>query len=144
LLSDYNRKVCQVYCSALPISEWKYLPSENKEQIKQFAIKLLKYAFKCTLQVAVNKITVKNPRSTVYLTAVGGGVFGNNISWISVALIEALKDFKKYPLDVKMIWFNDFTGQLNENLNTEKIRSEIFKIKYLKYKKKYLNLKYLK
>jgi len=144
LLSDYNKKVCQVYCSALPISYWMGYSDENLKKIKLFAIKLLKYAYKCTMQVAVNKITIEKPRSTVYLTAVGGGAFGNDITWIQQALIEALYDFEEYPLDVKMIWFTDHDGNLNKALNTTEIISKIFKIKYLKYKIKYLNLKYLK
>jgi hypothetical protein len=100
LLSNYNKKVTQVYCSALPFLYWdpKYKDEKNLKKNILFARKLLIYAYKCTLQVAVNKISDKHPRSTVYLTAVGGGAFGNDISWIREALIVALIEFLKVSI----------------------------------------------
>ena len=188
LLIDYTRKLCQVYCSGLPFAadyaggyktdlpnpteyDYEIRNMDYKTRIKPFAIGILKAAFKCTLQVAVNKLVSTQPeeRITVYLTPVGGGFFGNPIKWVAEALINALIDFRQYPLDVKMVIFKTrYTiPPLNEELldeafvtqsiqdgdkfqiSTSEELEERFKLyidksnkrKYIKYKTKYLELK---
>lgn len=42
-----------------------------------------------------------NPR--VYLTLVGGGAFGNDLSWIVSALRRALNLVSNHPLDVRLV-----------------------------------------
>ncbi len=41
----------------------------------------------------------------VYLTSVGGGVFGNDPSWICDAIQRALDLFRAHPLDVYLVHF---------------------------------------
>ena len=48
-------------------------------------------------------ISDTNPRPTVYLTAVGGGEFGNELSWIIDAISIALTEYKKYPLNIILV-----------------------------------------
>ena len=160
LLIDNNRKMCQVYSSALPIEYQKglfdstllgNLTTLGKKEyekwllnIKPLAIAILKSTFKCTLQVAVNKLSDTNSRSTVYLTPVGGGFFGNDIEWIQEALKHALEEFKKYPLDVKVVYFKNAESNFQiENMKIPGVTSKSggYLIKYLKYKNKYLKLK---
>jgi len=42
---------------------------------------------------------------TLFLTAVGGGAFGNRSQWIVSAMEKALKAFEEAPLDVKLVHF---------------------------------------
>ena len=112
LLIDANKKVTQVYCSALPIDYFYDL--ELEIAVIDLAKCILESAFKHTLQVGVNKLSVDKPRATVYLTAVGGGVFGNKIEWIYEALVNALYEYRFYPLDIKMVWFYNHAPLLNQ------------------------------
>jgi hypothetical protein len=149
LLINYNRKLCQVYCSGLPFGSYalKYglkLDSDGYEdRIKPFAVGILKAAFKCTLQVAVNKLDLltDDSRINVYLTAVGSGEFKNPMEWVVEALIYALNDFKHYPLDVIMVTYGGVHPLLEPDAINPEINLETTKYKYLKYKHKYLELK---
>lgn len=150
LLIDYDKKVCQVYCSGLPFSGYarRYglnLDSDGYEdRIKPFAVGILKVAFKCTLQVAVNKLDLleDDSRINVYLTAVGDEEFRNPIEWVAEALIDALNDYKQYPLNVIMVAFGEVNPLLDYDAINKKIKQETTsKYKYLKYKHKYLELK---
>ncbi len=127
--SYYNPtiKLCQVYSSALPLG--RYLISENEipmidnindikdeyyRLIKPFAVALLASTFKCTLQAGVIQASHRGGRCTVYLTAVGGGVFGNPHEWIKEGLLIALEEFKDFPLDVKMVWWREEPPQYGQ------------------------------
>ena len=110
------------------------------QRLSKLAIAILKSTYKCTLQVAVNKLSPEKPTSTVYLTLVGGGAFGNNPEWIKEALVDALNTFKNYPLKVKLVYFNDYSD-LFSTVNISKIIQGAYTNKYLKYKNKYLKLK---
>jgi hypothetical protein len=181
LLIDYDRKLCQVYCSGLPFAAnyagpyktdlTNPLEADYETRIKPFAIGILKAAFKCTLQVAVNKLHLIQPEEKikVYLTPVGGGFFGNSIKWVAEALINALIDFRQYPLDVQMVIFKgpgiilppnvelleekfvnaSIQDGPNFQISTSKELEDRFNLyidqskkrKYRKYKTKYLELK---
>lgn len=149
LLINYDRKLCQVYCSGLPFGSYAFtydliLESDGyKDRIKPFAVGILKAAFKCTLQVAVNKLHLleDDSRIKVYLTAVGSGEFKNPMEWVVEALIYALNDFKHYPLDVIMVTYGVVHLLLRPDAINPQINLETTKYKYLKYKHKYLELK---
>ena len=121
-------RLCQVYCSGLPIrnilamkGRTKAEQDKYKKRIAPFATALLTSAYKCTLQAAVHKLNAYNPgnkthRCTVYLTAVGGGAFGNDMQWIQEAVTAALAEFEAYPLDVKMIWYGKEDNELQASV----------------------------
>lgn len=50
----------------------------------------------------------------VYLTAVGGGVFGNSFSWIARAMERACRRCEDYDLDVHLITYKQ--SQLDPRL----------------------------
>jgi len=149
LLFDYDKKVCQVYCSGLPFGDYAFIYGLEldrdgyEDRIKPFAVGILKAAFKCTLQVAVNKLHLlkDDSRIKVYLTAVGSGEFKNPMEWVVEALIYALNDFKHYPLDVIMVTYGGVHLLLRPDAINPQINLETTKYKYLKYKHKYLELK---
>jgi hypothetical protein len=130
LLIDESKKICQVYCSALPIAysyQYNLADPDYKQKIAPLAKAILTSAYKCTLQVAVNKLSGATPRINVFLTAVGGGVFGNDNMWIADAVAEAIYEYKKYPLDIIMVQYGD-VSKINKELEFDKLKANILKI----------------
>jgi len=115
LISEYDKKITQVCCSVLPF--------KNDDKIKPYAIEILITVYKCTLQVAVNKLNTLDETITVYLIT-----FGYSIEWVNEALTEVKNKFNIFPLNIIMI--------IPNYINLDSVDK-----KYLKYKKKYLNLK---
>eukprot|EP00929_Paragymnodinium_shiwhaense_P039465 TRINITY_DN20713_c0_g1_i1.p2 TRINITY_DN20713_c0_g1~~TRINITY_DN20713_c0_g1_i1.p2 ORF type:complete len:219 (-),score=53.34 TRINITY_DN20713_c0_g1_i1:326-982(-) len=70
-----------------------------------FASMILNATYEATLSVAAVLAMQRKSRVTVYLTAVGGGAFGNRTGWIVAAMENAMKTFKSAPLDVKLVHF---------------------------------------
>ena len=99
--------VTQAFCSALPVSY--NLNINDKELWKPFASLILEAAYEATLLAAVKN---KNYTNKVFLTLLGGGVFGNNESWIINAIKSSLKNTENYGLDIKIVSYD----QPSENL----------------------------
>ena len=92
--------VTQVYCSAVPVA-YSRCSSAEWEPLARL---VLEAAYEATLAVGVlNAASTGN--NTVYLTALGGGAFGNNRSWIDAAIDRALTLFAGTELDVVMVSF---------------------------------------
>lgn len=86
--------VSQAYCSALPIS-YVGFPSELW---KPFASLILEASYEATICAGI-----LNGDNRVYLTLVGGGVFGNDLEWICSAIERAVLKYAEYELDVKIV-----------------------------------------
>lgn len=97
-LADAGHTVSQVYCSALPVADVPHPP----EAWEPLARLVLDAAYEATLGAAVLNASATGNR-TVYLTLVGGGVFGNSLSWILDALQRALRLFSNADLDVAIV-----------------------------------------
>ena len=106
--------VTQVYASALSVKYAIDKGGTTKEDWAPFAQLVLDAAYEATLHAAVlyaHPPEAKGRRKVV-LTALGGGVFGNEPAWISAAIVRALKLFKNAGLDVVI---NEYTaGDLDE------------------------------
>ena len=93
-----GQRVSQVFCSALPVaynraSSFDWAP---------LACLVLQASYEATLLAAVlNAQATGNPR--VYLTAVGGGAFGNQREWIVQAMRRALLTVRHWPLQVHIV-----------------------------------------
>lgn len=88
--------VSQIFCSALPCS---YCFGAPRACFEDLAKLVLTGAYKTTLGCAL-----ANPKSNVvFLTALGGGVFGNEDEWIEESIRNALEEFKGYELDVRIV-----------------------------------------
>eukprot|EP00040_Diaphanoeca_grandis_P015360 m.78291 g.78291 ORF g.78291 m.78291 type:complete len:362 (+) comp25101_c0_seq2:86-1171(+) len=95
--------VCQVYCSALPVA---YATKTAKSlDWPPFAAVVLEATYEAVLHVALVLAHERNTRIKVYLTCVGGGVFGNRTNWIQTAISKALQTFKDAPLDVFLVHY---------------------------------------
>eukprot|EP00978_Attheya_sp_CCMP212_P005889 scaffold13164_cov51-Attheya_sp.AAC.1 len=90
--------VTQAYCSALPVNYGEH-PVEKWEA---FARLVLEASYEATFHAAIlNAASTGNNK--VFLTLVGGGVFGNKEEWILDAIEKCLNMFAGYALDVNIV-----------------------------------------
>ena len=90
--------VSQAYCSALPVAYTPHRP----ESWEPFARLVLEAAYEATLRAAL--INLEEDRSgRVFLTYLGGGVFGNRIEWIVDAMERAIRLLQDRPLIVTVV-----------------------------------------
>lgn len=126
---SHGHKICQVFASALPVA---YARGTSVQDWSAFAKLVLDAAYDSTLAVGAilaqqrNQLhhslltpstasgstsgssrneLVDSPRVTVYLTALGGGAFGNRFNWIVDAIEKALHQYADMPLDVKLVHY---------------------------------------
>ena len=93
-----GHSVTQAYCSALPVAYNNCSPL----QFEAFARLVLEASYETTLRAAVlNSKATGN--QTVYLTLLGGGVFGNDETWITEAIERASKLVSEFDLDVAVV-----------------------------------------
>lgn len=98
-----QHRVCQVFASALPVA---YAPNTRAAEWEPFARLVLRAAYEATLAVAVCKASsAGGGRVRVFLTALGGGAFGNRMEWIRDAVTESLHTFRSSPLDVVLVHY---------------------------------------
>lgn len=93
-----RRLVSQAFCSALPVG-YSRLPSAHWEP---FARLVLEATYESTLLAAADQAN-DGGSSTVLLTRVGGGVFGNDPAWIDDAIERALGVVEYAGLDVRIV-----------------------------------------
>lgn len=91
--------VTQVYVSAVSVS-YSGLAASLWEPFARF---VLEAAYEATLHVALHQCATRGGRVKVFLTSVGGGVFGNDARWIADAIRAALVKFRGAPLDVVLV-----------------------------------------
>jgi len=90
--------VTQVYGSALPVAY-----SQHPGGLwADFAQLVLGASYEATLYAAILNFA-KTGNNKVYLTLLGGGVFGNDDDWISAAITRAFELFAHVPLDVAIV-----------------------------------------
>lgn len=104
---EVKQKVSQIYCSALPVG-YSQIESFYWEY---FARIILEALYEATLYAGMLNME-KNKSDLVYLTLVGGGVFGNEEYWILESMQKAIEKFKNLPLNVKIVSY----GMPNLNL----------------------------
>ena len=97
-LNGCAHKVSQAYCSALPVA-YGYHPAPLWEP---FARLVLEAAYEATVCAAILNLR-DNGDNRLFLTLLGGGVFGNEIGWIMDSLQRALQRYEEWPLDVAII-----------------------------------------
>lgn len=90
--------VTQVFCSGLPLdysdipnSEWNHFPRL-----------VLDACYEATFHAAVRNLE-ETGCGKLYLTLVGGGVFGNKLDWILTAIGRSLQRFEWANLDVHIV-----------------------------------------
>mmetsp|Transcript_37228 Transcript_37228/g.63943 ORF Transcript_37228/g.63943 Transcript_37228/m.63943 type:complete len:337 (-) Transcript_37228:175-1185(-) len=98
----HTHRVAQVYASAVPVS----YSSTPASEWDRFARVVLRGAYEATLAVGALKAREGGGRRVrVFLTALGGGAFGNRTEWIRDAVLSALEAFHDAPLDVYLVHY---------------------------------------
>jgi hypothetical protein len=90
--------VSQAFCSALPIA-YTDVPTDHWQA---FAVLVMEAAYEATLWAGVLNAQ-RGVSNVVFLTFLGGGVFGNRSSWIYAAIRRALKIVQPFRLDVRLV-----------------------------------------
>ena len=105
--SHPGQLVSQAFCSALPVS-YSGLP---QAPCGPFAQLILEAAYEATLLAGlVNK--ARGGSTTVLLTLLGGGAFGNDPAWIYAAMRRAFDLLRDAPLDVRLVSYGAPTPAL--------------------------------
>lgn len=99
--------VTQTYCSALPVG----YSSHDSELWEEFARLILEASYEATICSAiVNAQSTGNHQ--VFLTLLGGGVFGNSIDWILDAMKRSFRQYQHYDLDVAIVSYGKSNDQV--------------------------------
>lgn len=98
LPGDERRLVSQAYCAALPILYSRVRGADWEP----FARLVLEATYEATLLAATEQ-ALAGGSNIVLLTRVGGGVFGNDPTWISDAIERALGVVDEAGLDVRIV-----------------------------------------
>lgn len=104
--------VSQAYCSALPVAY-----SHHASHLwAAFARLVLEAAYEATVCAAIlNAIT--NGNNQLFLTLLGGGVFGNEIEWILGGIERAIKLYKHVNLDVAIVSYGSSNPYIQQLVN---------------------------
>lgn len=98
-LGESGHTVSQAYCSALPVA---YVPGLARSLWAEFAQLVLDASYEATVCAAIlNSVGKGNNR--LFLTLLGGGVFGNDPEWIVGALRRALNLYWQADLEVAIV-----------------------------------------
>mmetsp|Transcript_80377 Transcript_80377/g.236488 ORF Transcript_80377/g.236488 Transcript_80377/m.236488 type:complete len:462 (-) Transcript_80377:311-1696(-) len=116
-----GHKVCQVFCSALPVSQMKQRPASDWAGLAEA---LLEAAYDATLMAGTIVAAERGvDRVRVYLTALGLGELGNRRQWVRQALHRALMANDDAPLDVMLVHYSEVPPEfdlLEERLYNER------------------------
>ena len=104
-----NHLVSQVYCSALPIAYSSSLETEWSA----FAKLILESAYEATLCAAIIN-SHKRGSNKLFLTQIGGGVFGNKLQWIYDAMHRSFLLYRHIDLDVRIVSYESVDSRLEK------------------------------
>jgi hypothetical protein len=88
-------KLTQVYCSGVPVAYSGF----SAEKWEPFGKMVLDATYEASFWAAIQQMN-NSQNNKLFLTLVGGGVFGNPDSWLYDAIINNLKKFENSGLNV--------------------------------------------
>lgn len=91
-------RVSQAYCSALPVAYGR----QPADEWADFAKLVLDAAYEATICAGIINAG-RTANKVVYLTLLGGGVFGNRDEWIIDAIDRAVTKYRDVDLDVAIV-----------------------------------------
>ncbi|GMH77070.1 hypothetical protein TrST_g4089 [Triparma strigata] len=116
-----GKKVCQVFASAIPVA---YAKDTSSSDWKLFSTLVLDGMYEATLAAALKLQRERGVRIRVVLTLLGGGAFGNNMTWILDAIERACLIFKNEALDIELLHYSppgsrfaDFATKLKRKIS---------------------------
>jgi hypothetical protein len=97
-LDGCQHTVTQAYCSALPVA----YANQPANLWPEFAQLILDAAYEATICAAILN-AAETGNQSVFLTLLGGGVFGNDTAWIMAAIQRALTLYEDAGLEVAIV-----------------------------------------
>lgn len=97
-LDGAGHRVSQAYCSALPVAYGR----QPERDWTEFAKLILDAAYEAILAAAVIHANHSGNR-VLFLTLLGGGVFGNRDEWITDAIERAFQKNAQHGLDIQIV-----------------------------------------
>jgi len=108
-LEGSAHRVSQAYCSALPVA---YSAHPAKLWLP-FARLILEASYEATICTALlNSLETGNNK--VFLTLVGGGVFGNELDWILMAIKRAVELYSHYDQEILVVSYGSPNPSVGE------------------------------
>ena len=107
-LGGAGHTVTQAYCSGVPIA----YSSQTNEAWESLARLILDATYDATLTAGRTNAQATG-NSTVYLTLIGGGVFGNPAAWIVSAIERAIERHANSGLDVVIVSYGGPNAKLS-------------------------------
>jgi len=108
-LDHSEHTVSQVYCSALPVA---YSP-HSSTQWEAFAKLVLNASYEATFCAAILN-AAKTGNNQLFLTLLGGGVFGNKIEWIIQAIERAARLHYEHDLEVSIVSYGSSKEEVRQ------------------------------
>jgi len=108
--------VTQAYCSGCSVSYSRC----SALAWEPFASLVLRACFEATMIAGIlNAAAHPEERGArrVFLTAIGGGVFGNDMKWVQDAMKRAFHKFQGYNLEVTLVSYGTQTAEFQPLLN---------------------------
>ena len=106
-VGDSNHRVSQVFCSALPVA----YSNVSKSEWNHFPRLILDATYELTFYIALQNL-INTGCDKLYLTLVGGGVFGNKLDWILSSIDRSLRLFAGSDLDVKIVSYGSSNAEV--------------------------------
>ncbi|GMH49976.1 hypothetical protein TL16_g00662 [Triparma laevis f. inornata] len=121
-VKESGKKICQVFASATPVA---YVKNTKSADWKLFSKLVLDGMYEATLAAAVKLQRERGGRIRVVLTLLGGGAFGNNMTWILDAIERACVMYKDEPLDIELLHYSPIQPRSRFHELGERILSAI-------------------
>ena len=111
-ISDSKHTVSQAYCSALPVA----YSHHSSNLWEGFAQIILEASYEATICAAILNY-LNSGNNKLFLTLIGGGVFGNEPDWILGAIRRAVDLYKHVNLDVAIVSHGCSNKQVQQLIN---------------------------
>ena len=111
-IADSKHTVSQAYCSALPVA----YSHQSSNLWEGFARLILEASYEATICAAILNY-LQSGNNKLFLTLIGGGVFGNESDWILGAIRRAVDLYKHVNLDVAIVSHGCSNKQVQQLIN---------------------------
>ncbi|MDB5874661.1 MAG: hypothetical protein JWQ07_4103 [Ramlibacter sp.] len=101
--------VTQAYCSALPVA----YSQAQQTRWTRFASLVLEAAYEATLLAGILNV-IRGGSNIVLLTRLGGGAFGNDLTWVNGAIARAIRMMRHSALDIRIVCYGSVTQDLRD------------------------------
>ena len=105
--------VTQVFCSALPLG---YTSNISTSKFETVAKLILEATYEATFLAGIKNFADSGDPQ-LYLTLVGGGVFGNPKEWIWEAIEKAIVKYQHIPLRIKIVSYGSSDLWLKQKID---------------------------